>query len=103
MMEQTSEIVNKIVCQVTFPCQRKMQPDYPRVAKPCTLRMSWRAASHPHAPWAHGSKVMETQHFVGLVRVGAGLDMVSLGFVAVRSGMVQATPLLAPKLLRMLA
>lgn len=29
------ECYKKIVCQVTFHCQRKMRPDYPSVAKAC--------------------------------------------------------------------
>jgi hypothetical protein len=30
------ECRRKIVCQVTFHCQRKMKADYPSVAKACT-------------------------------------------------------------------
>ena len=29
------ECYKKIVCQVTFHCQRQMRPDYPSVAKAC--------------------------------------------------------------------
>src|SRR5208283_3335520 len=40
-----AECCMKIVCHACFPCQRKMQRDYPSVAKPCTIPRFFIAVS----------------------------------------------------------
>ena len=87
----------------SFPCQRKMQPDYPSVAKPCTpLPVKLESTPLPGGRRAGVKSQCKLPTLTALALPTPGVNAVSQGLTPAPPSVWVLTQDLAPRMLEML-